>query len=629
MTMGVKRVFAALMLLLPLVANAQHGVEPSWHSLNQRGYPEWFSDAKLGIFVHWGLYSVPAYASTEGYSEWFYRGLMTGDPDRRRIMSLYADTTLPVFEQYASLADHWHAELWNPDEWARMFRESGAKYVMLVTKHHDGYCLWDSPQQPAWNSTVSGPHRNIVEELTAAVRKEGMRMCFYYSLPEWTNPRHIWMQDPDDSIADYVENYMIPQFKELVSRYRPDAVFSDGDWQNTAEQFHSEELISWYYNTVGPDAIVNDRWGYGTLHGFKTPEYSEGIITNGVPWAECRGIGRSFGYNRNEDVDNFLTDRELIQHFCELVAAGGGLTLNVGPMADGTIPFIQQERLKSLGKWLKVNGEAIFGSRPFCDYDCCGNCVTNHTRYCRTVSDMSDAETIEYNWVRNAPLKNMPVDNFDIHWTGVVYVPEEGDYTFRIIADDEAWVVRTTAAAIIDAYQSADLSVSTGRQVEPTLKPDTIMYYNKAWEDNSLGTRTLHLKKDEWFNLDVYYHEKDLEATVYLQWSRDGGKTYTAVPSQWKGTATWHNTALCFTQKGNSLYIIDFQRPESKLTVLDMPQLSKYAKIRLLGTSQDLKWKQKRDGTLVIDLSGISPVEMDALEHAWVFRIEPFEQTSR
>ena len=313
-----------------------------WDALGRRPYPQWFADAKLGIFVHWGLYSVPAYASKEGYSEWLYKGLMMRDPGRMRAMSYFADTTLPVREMYAQLTRHWHAELWQPADWARLFRQAGARYVVLVTKHHDGYSLWDDPYQPLWNSTVSGPRRNIVAELTDAVRAEGLTMGFYYSLPEWSHPLHRWTLDPHDSIRRYVDSYMVPQFKHLVSTYRPDLIFADGDWDFTADQLRSAELIDWYYRTVGPSAIVNDRWGQGSRHGFKTPEYSAGIGDTTRPWAECRGIGRSFGLNRNEDLANYLTPTALIQHFCELVAHGGGLTLNVGPYADGTIPLIQQ-----------------------------------------------------------------------------------------------------------------------------------------------------------------------------------------------------------------------------------------------------------------------------------------------
>jgi alpha-L-fucosidase len=602
-----------IMALVAIVAGRSQTVEPTWESLNQRSYPQWFSDAKLGIFVHWGLYSVPAYASTEGYAEWFYRGLMVGDSGRQAVMSLYADTTQAVFDQYAALADHWHAELWRPDQWANLFRRSGARYVLLVTKHHDGYCLWDSPLQPTWNSTMSGPRRNIVEELTAAVRNEGLRMGFYYSLPEWTNPRHIWMRDADDSIADYVDNYMVPQFKELVRRFRPDVIFSDGDWQNTAEQFHAEELISWYYNLVGPDAVVNNRWGRGTAHGFLTPEYSQGIVDVTTPWAECRGVGRSFGFNRNEDVENFLTDRQLIQHFCELVSAGGGLTLNVGPMADGTIPFIQQERLLALGRWLEVNGEAIYGTTPYVDADCHGNVISNHTVYSRTTASLPDASAIGYDWVRNAPLKQMPVDHFSIRWVGMVEAPADGDYIFRIEANDEATVSYLTPEA------SAEWVGELGDEALSGFEPQ--MQYHHSWAENDGAQRTLHLHKGERRLFCVDYREKDLEATVHFTWSRDGGKRFEPVPAAWKGKATWERTMRCFTRKGSDLYVIEFERPGRQLTLGDLPRLKKGTTIQLLGTTAELKWKQQKDGSVVVDLSPVSAAEMNRLEHAWVFKI--------
>lgn len=600
-----------LLLLFPLCLSGQNGnngisCTDTWESLNQRGYPQWFSDARLGIFVHWGLYSVPAYASKEGYSEWFYRGLMTGDSERRRVMSLYADTTLPVFEQYATLTNYWHGELWNPEEWARIFKEAGAKYVVLVTKHHDGYCLWNSPQQPTWNSTVSGPHRNIVEELTTAVRKEGLRMGFYYSLPEWTNPRHIWMQDPDVQIDDYVTHYMIPQFKELVARYKPELIFADGDWLNTADQFHAKELISWYYNTVGPEAIVNNRWGNGTQHGFKTPEYSAGIDEFNVPWAECRGIGRSFGYNRNEDPSNYLTDTELIQHFCKLVAYGGGLTLNVGPMADGTIPLIQQERLQALGKWLKTNGEAIYGSEPR-NLGLHGGHIYPLATRKRTSVQLADTKEINFDWVRNAPLKGMPVDNFTIEWHGRVTVPESGNYTLTLEADDEAYVVLTRKG-----------------------KSDTILYHNHGWAENSRGKKTLRLKKGEHLKFSVHYREKELEARISLRWSHDGGKTFTTIPSKWHGTATWYNITECFTRRDNALYIIEFEQPGKTINIA-IPELSDEATITMLGTSAELKWSQHYDRTyktniVTVDLSAIDISELNALNHAWVIRIDNYSK---
>ena len=453
---------------------AQEGqVQPTWESLNQRGYPQWFRDAKLGIFIHWGLYSVPAYSHPDGYSEWFYRGLMQGDSIRvkemkdfnRRWGYLLGDQwsgrlsnndavkqNPKVTDLYTLYAQTWFAEHWNPQQWAELFEQSGAKYVVLVTKHHDGYCLWRSRYQPNWNSVVTGPHMDIVDSLTRAVRAKGMKMGFYYSLTEWTNGLHIWMQDPDDAIDEYVSRYMIPQFKELVSKYKPSLIFTDGEWQNTAEQFHATELISWYYNTVGPDAIVNDRWGSGTEHGFKTPEYKGAINDTVRPWAECRGIGRSFAFNRNEPLSNYLTSDSLIRHFVKLVAAGGGMTLNVGPDADGTIPMLQQERLIDLGNWLKVNGEAIYGSRPFrkmCERDSTIYYTRNNGNLYAIATHLDGNTIILKNIPRPGLLSQVKLLGCDKHishyyFAGSLYI-RLNNLTFEDINKTKgAWVFRIT-----------------------------------------------------------------------------------------------------------------------------------------------------------------------------------------
>ena len=172
-------------LLLCKLLNAQ--VQPTWESINERGYPQWFSDAKLGIFIHWGVYSVPAYASLEGYAEWYYRGLMTSDDRKAFQERIYGKDF-----KYENFAPMWKAELWDPNEWAELFKKSGAKYVLLVSKHHDGFCLWPSKYAPGWNSVEVGPKRDICGDLTEAVRKQGLKMGFYYSLPEWTSKIHAY-----------------------------------------------------------------------------------------------------------------------------------------------------------------------------------------------------------------------------------------------------------------------------------------------------------------------------------------------------------------------------------------------------------------------------------------------------
>ena len=571
-----KRIVLLLSLTLAAI-NLSSQVLPTWESINQRGYPEWFSDAKLGIFIHWGVYSVPAFASKEGYAEWYYRGLMTNDDRRAFQERIYGKDF-----QYEDFVPMWKAELWDPNEWASLFKKSGAKYVLLVSKHHDGYCLWPSQYAPGWNSVETGPHRDICGELTEAVRKQGLKMGFYYSLPEWTSKIHTWYVDPDDDISEYVDTHMIPQLKELVNAYKPSVLFTDGEWRNSAEQWHAPELISWYYNTVGEEAIVNDRWGNGQQHGFRTPEYSAGITLTDRPWAECRGLGRSFGLNRNEPLDNYMTSKELIRHFCVLVAAGGGMTLNVGPAADGKIPLLQQERLLDLGKWLNINGEAIYSTRPYKKF-----------YEMKPVTVACSDQQINFDWKRNSPDPAISCDYFQAHWQGVFMCPED-TYTFEIQTDDQARLLIDGQTVIDDTRKS-----STGKM------------------KLSMGQH----------RIEVFYEEDELEATIALYWSSkkmpkqlmDGFQMGAMLPAMGlKATYTCEQPSVCFTQGKNALYAIALDYPEDQL-VLHLDQPSEDMKVTLLGSGKTLPWHYE-EGRLVIDTGSLRYSDLHSTA-AWVFKL--------
>lgn len=585
-----KKLLALVLIVFSFCGQAMaQDVQPSWQSINERGYPQWFADAKLGIFIHWGVYSVPAYAGVEGYGEWYYRGLMVGDTVRINFQNrTYGDGIT-----YRDFDKLFKAELWNPAEWADIFKQSGAKYVLLVSKHHDGYCLWDSKFQPNWNSVVGGPKRNIVSELTDAVRSRGMKMGFYYSLTEWTNPKHIWMQDPDDSIANYVETYMIPQFKELVQRYKPSVIFTDGEWNNKASDFHAEELISWYYNTVGPEAIVNDRWGAGTEHGFRTPEYSSGIMLTDRPWAECRGIGRSFALNRREPLSNYLTSKELIQHFCKLVAAGGGMTLNVGPAADGKIPMLQQERLKDLGDWLAINGEAIYETRPY----------THFYEYEDVELKRTDS-VLNFNWKRNSPDKSISYDNFTAEWTGIIEPKYTEKYTFEIEAEDYAMVI--VGSDTIINYTKPEAN-ATESNAEEALK-------------NNATKATLKLKKGEQYPIKILYKETNLEAVMKLWWqSASQAKEYVRPVNGFEAKYACRQPVVCYTTKGNTLYAIALKYPDEVLQLNNIEAPATDMKVQLLGCDKELKWDYDSTAkTLRIYTTNLkySDIKSDA---AWVF----------
>lgn len=368
-----------LSTLFVLLASGMKGqnYSPDWESLDKRPVPQWFEDSKFGIFIHWGLYSVPSWGPVgdsigvyDKYAEWYWNKLLnSGSKVNKYFVQFHQKTYGPNFK-YQDFAPMFKAELFNPDAWASIFKKSGAKYVVLTSKHHEGFTLWPSAQSWNWNSVDAGPHRDLCGDLSEAVKKEGLHMGFYYSLYEWFNP--IYRSD----LNSYVDNHMIPQMKDLVTRYQPDILWTDGEWDKPSKDWKSEQFLAWLYNSssVKDRVVVNDRWGSETRSkhgGFFTTEYGlvgdkEGLDeVNLRPWEECRGIGTSFGYNRNENLDSYSTSKELIKILVSTVSAGGNLLLDIGPAADGTIPVIMQQRLLDIGKWLEVNGEAIYGTRAF------------------------------------------------------------------------------------------------------------------------------------------------------------------------------------------------------------------------------------------------------------------------
>ena len=374
-----KRFLFVVILLSLLSASAlAQSYEPTWDSVDKRPTPAWFSDAKFGIFIHWGTYSVPAYAPVLpgklAYAEWYWNALTNGRSNSKAD-ELQKGTW--AFHQkvygadflYQDFAPQFKAELFDPDHWADVFARSGAKYVALTSKHHEGFALWPSKEASAtwgrpWNAVEIGPKRDVLGDLSDAVRRKGLRMGVYYSLYEWYNP--LWLYDK----PRYVREHMSPQFKDLVTHYKPAIIFSDGEWEMTSADWHSAELLAWLFNEspVKDEVVVDDRWGSDTRHkhgGYWTTEYTAGMSGIDHPWEESRGMGVSYGYNRAEDLNVYHTGRELVFILVDTVSRGGNLLLDIGPRADGMIPVIMEERLTQMGDWLKINGEAIYGTRPW------------------------------------------------------------------------------------------------------------------------------------------------------------------------------------------------------------------------------------------------------------------------
>jgi alpha-L-fucosidase len=373
------RIVCAMICVTILRAQAPVHYEPTLEFLNRHPLPQWYADAKLGIFIHWGLYSVPGWAPLvhpehdftsldyihhNPYAEWYLNSMrLEGSPTQKYHREHYG-----ADYDYYSFATTFDKEIkkWDPNSWARVFRDTGARYVVLTTKHHDGFTLWPSIVQ---NSTLPADRqhatRDIVGELTSAVRKQGLRMGLYYSGGyDWT-----FVPGPIAKAADYETvkpqseaygKYVDAQYRELIAHYRPALLWNDIDYPKSG---HPLEIMAEYYNTV-PNGVIDDR--FGVKHSdFRSPEYETLNKISANKWEECRGLGRSFGYNRAEGEAETIAPDKLIYLLIDIVSKNGNLLLDIGPEADGTIPAVQMSRLEALGSWLKQNGEAIFATRPW------------------------------------------------------------------------------------------------------------------------------------------------------------------------------------------------------------------------------------------------------------------------
>lgn len=359
------------------INHQQPRYEPNWDSIDRRPIPQWYTDVKFGIFIHWGVYSVPSYAPVNAkdetpYAEWYWHSLTegmekTGSAGDGAHTWAFHKRVYGADFPYFNFAPLFRAEFFDPDQWADTFVRSGARYVALTSKHHEGFTLWRSPEANRawgrpWNSVDIGPKRDLVFDLSEAGRRRGLHMGIYYSLYEWYNP--IWLSDK----KRYVAEHLFPQFKDVVTHVKPSIIFSDGEWELTSSEWRSPELLAWLFNEspVRDEVVIDDRWGSDTRHkhgGYFTTEYTSGMQHSDHPWEESRGMGFSYGYNRMETLADYHTGRELILMLIDIVSRGGNLLLDIGPTADGRIPVIMAERLTQIGDWLRPNGEAIYSTR--------------------------------------------------------------------------------------------------------------------------------------------------------------------------------------------------------------------------------------------------------------------------
>lgn len=336
--------------------------------------PKWLDDTPLGIFIHWGAYSVPSWAEPHGelgtepdektwfthnsYAEWYFNTIrIPGSPASRHHQETYG--SLP----YDCFLDMWHAERFDPDDWAALFKKAGAGLVVPTAKHHDGITLWNAPETYGRNTVHRGPRRDLIEAISRATRQAGMRFGVYYSGGvDWHyRPFPVILSEEDlERLARTVDpeygRYIFTHCLDLLTRYRPDVFWNDIDWPDCAKNFGSYglgTLLERYYELC-PEGVVNDRFG-GFHSDYETSEYQAMRDSEGADrWENCRGIGLSFGYNRLEGDEQYLTGPAVAHQLVDVVSRGGRLLLNVGPRADGTIPAPQRACLEGLGAWMRT-----------------------------------------------------------------------------------------------------------------------------------------------------------------------------------------------------------------------------------------------------------------------------------
>lgn len=394
-------------------------VQDKLAQLKQRALPAWYDDAKFGIFIHWGAFAIPAFApKTESlsanfedqydqaipmspYSEWYENAIkIKGTPSWEYHQKHYGGAPYRDFKKtFEQGLTHWDA-----DAWAETFRDAGARYVVLVTKHHDGLCLWPSRHE---NKHVKDwtTQRDIVGEMARAVRAAGMRFGVYYSGGiDWafnTTPIHTMGQFIASQPGGDYPDYAMAQTRELIDRYDPSVLWNDISWPTPLEPLL--DLFSDYYRAV-PEGVVNDRWierswkfnllKWGPItrfvdkklkqaylargpeekglvppevphSDFRTPEFSILAEKQEKKWESTRGMSHGFGYRREDGPKDYASAEELLHGFIDAVARNGNLLLNVGPRADGSIPEEQAAILRRFGAWLRANGDAIYGTRPW------------------------------------------------------------------------------------------------------------------------------------------------------------------------------------------------------------------------------------------------------------------------
>ncbi|KAI6210728.1 Alpha-L-fucosidase [Aphelenchoides besseyi] len=336
---------------------------PDWTSLDNRTAPVWYDSDKFGIFVHWGVFSVIGHRSE--WIWWYWKG---DSPDKEVVQ--YMNQHYPNGTTYADFARDFTAAEFDPNEFADVIKASGARYFVLTSKHHEGFTLWPSLTTFNWNSVDVGAHRDLVGDLAKAIRAQDIHFGLYFSQMAWFHP--LYLADKKDKTANYPTQISLPQMYEIVNKYQPEVLWSDGDWEQPPEYWKSQEFLAWLFNDspVKNKILVNDRFGAGTAgkHG-SFFNHADGYLPGHLlrhKWECCMVLDDySWGYRRNLKSGDVKSTKQVLSIFVKVLAWGGNLLLNIGPNHLGRIPPIFEDRLREVGKFVNAYSEAIFETKPW------------------------------------------------------------------------------------------------------------------------------------------------------------------------------------------------------------------------------------------------------------------------
>ncbi len=361
-----------------LQGHAQERYQATWESLSKYQTPEWFRDAKFGIFIHWGVYSVPAYGS-----EWYPRNMYdTASDEFKHHVATYGTQDKFGYKDFIPM---FKAEKFDPVQWVTLFKKAGARYVVPVAEHHDGFAMYNTALS-RWNAFNMGPKRDIIEELSKEIRKQGLIFGLSsHRIEHWfffNHGREFKSDVLDPKYADFYgparqENEtMTPEFMndwllrstELVNKYQPQLFWFDWWIQQPALEPYRKSFASYYYNMGlqwNKGVVINYKYDRSFPDGVAVLDLERGKLDSvrQLPWQTDDAIGNiSWGYIKN---NTFKSASYVVTNLIDIVSKNGNLLLNIGPRSDGTITDEETQVLLGTGKWLDVNGDAIYGTRPW------------------------------------------------------------------------------------------------------------------------------------------------------------------------------------------------------------------------------------------------------------------------